>query len=165
MWGICRMGLQSKANRQRSHSLAERGHFFNVNPEAIADKSKADILTKSLIVLQVSWIIVQCIARKTNGYSLSLLEIHTMVHVLCVLVICVLWWEVYYSQRLSEFYDPTFKRQKPLDIIEPTIIHRSQIEECSGTIALMPMEKDLRPMDGREPLLGQGPHVCNYNQI
>lgn len=59
-------------------ALAER-HFLDVTLEAIADKSKADILTKSLIVLQVSWMIVRCIARKINGYPLSLLEIHITV--------------------------------------------------------------------------------------
>ena len=75
-------------------ALARQGHFVDISPEDIGDKSKADILTKSLICIQVLWIVIQCIARKAAGYPLTLLEIHTMVHVVCALTIYVLWWKV-----------------------------------------------------------------------
>lgn len=64
--------------------------------------------------------IVQCIARKVNGYPLSLLGIHTMVHVLCALIIYFLWWR-YVIRNSSETFGLTVKLQKPLDIIEQTI--------------------------------------------
>lgn len=59
---------QARLNTYGVIALAKQGHFFKVTPEAIAGKSKADILTKFLIVMQVSRMIFQCIARKTNGY-------------------------------------------------------------------------------------------------
>ena len=75
-------------------ALAREGQFVDISTEDIIDKSKADIFTKSLICIQVSWIVIQCIARKAAGYPLTLLEIHTMVHVVCALILYVLWWKV-----------------------------------------------------------------------
>ena len=75
-------------------ALARQGHFVDISTGDITDKCKADIFTKSLICIQVSWIVIQCIARKAAGYPLTLLEIHTMVHVVCALVLYVLWWKV-----------------------------------------------------------------------
>lgn len=74
--------------------LARQGHFVDISPEDIGDRSKAGIFTKSLICVQVSWMVIQCIARKAAGYPLTLLEIHTMVHVVCALTLYVLWWKV-----------------------------------------------------------------------
>ena len=74
--------------------LSGAGHFLEMAKEDIADRSKADLLTKSLVCIQVVWMLMQCIARKTAGYPLSLLEIHTMVHVVCALCIYILWWNV-----------------------------------------------------------------------
>lgn len=75
-------------------TLAERGRFLDISPETVSDKSKANIITKALICIQVSWMVVQCLARKAIGYPLTLLEIHTMVHVVCALMLYILWWEV-----------------------------------------------------------------------
>ena len=74
--------------------LAREGLFLEVPGETFAGRSKANILAKSLVVIQVSWMFVQCIARKAADYPLALLEIHTMVHVLCALGIYCLWWHV-----------------------------------------------------------------------
>ena len=75
-------------------ALARQGQFVDISNEDITDKSKADIFTKSLICIQVLWMVIQCIARKAAGYPLTLLEIHTMVHVVCALTLYVLWWKV-----------------------------------------------------------------------
>ena len=75
-------------------ALAREGQFVDISTEDIKDKSKADIFTKGLICIQVSWMVIQCIARKAAGYPLTLLEIHTMVHVVCALTIYMLWLKV-----------------------------------------------------------------------
>lgn len=75
-------------------ALAKRGSPLDILPETISDKSKANIITKVLICIQVLWMVIQCIARKAVGYPLTLLEIHTMVHVFCALTLYILWWEV-----------------------------------------------------------------------
>jgi hypothetical protein len=74
--------------------LAEKGHFIEISEKAIKDKSKADILAKSLVCVQVCWMVVQCIGRKAAGLPISLLEIHIFVHVACALCMYALWIEV-----------------------------------------------------------------------
>ncbi|KAL8976474.1 MAG: hypothetical protein Q9205_007522, partial [Flavoplaca limonia] len=75
-----------------------------VSPEQIKDKSKADGLKKTLVCAQATWFCVQCIARHAKSLPLSLLELNTVAHALCTLVIYLLWWH------------------KPLDVEEPTLI-------------------------------------------
>lgn len=71
--------------------LSRRGHFLNVSRDSINDKSKANLLAKGLVFLQVSWMVVQCIARKASGYPISMLEVHTLVHVVCASAMYALW--------------------------------------------------------------------------
>ncbi|RBQ74584.1 hypothetical protein FVER14953_06156 [Fusarium verticillioides] len=54
--------------------LAERGHWIPISKRKIDDKSKADYFQKILVVIQVIWIVMQCIARKIQNLPLSLLE-------------------------------------------------------------------------------------------
>ncbi|KAI4265643.1 MAG: hypothetical protein L6R38_009270, partial [Xanthoria sp. 2 TBL-2021] len=75
-----------------------------LSPEQIKDKSKADGLKKTLVCAQATWFCVQCIARLAESLPLSLLELNTVAHALCTLVIYLLWWH------------------KPLDVEEPTLI-------------------------------------------
>ncbi len=75
-------------------ALADAGHYFDVSPDTISDKRKATITGKALICVQVTWIVIQSIARKVAGYPLTLLEIHTMVHVVCALLLYTFWFEV-----------------------------------------------------------------------
>jgi hypothetical protein len=62
-------------------SLVLRGHFLNLSDTSIKDRSKADGLAKGLVCVQVLWMIIQCIGRKVSDLPLTLLEIHTLVHV------------------------------------------------------------------------------------
>jgi hypothetical protein len=71
--------------------FARRGFFFDIPEDTIRDKSKADILAKGLICCQVTWVVIQCIARKASGLPVTLLEVHTMVHVVCALSMYALW--------------------------------------------------------------------------
>lgn len=57
-------------------------------------QSKSDTLRKVLVLFQVSWMALQCIIRKIYGLPLSLLELHTMVHVVCALVMYIFWLKV-----------------------------------------------------------------------
>lgn len=93
--------------------LTKQGHFFDVSSESIQDKSKADLLAKGLVVFQVSWLVVQSVARAYFHYPLSLLEVHTMVHVFCAMMVYSLWWH------------------KPKDMNAPTLINSAH---CQGSI-------------------------------
>jgi hypothetical protein len=74
--------------------LAERGYFLDMDKSQIEDRSKANILAKSLVCAQVTWMALQCITRKAAGFPLTILEIHTMAHVVCALCILVFWLHV-----------------------------------------------------------------------
>lgn len=75
-------------------NLAKNGHFIEISEKSIKDKSKADVLAKLLVCVQVVWMIIQCIGRKAEALPISLLEIHTLVHIACALCMYALWIEV-----------------------------------------------------------------------
>ena len=108
--------------------LAREGKFLDISPEVIEDRSKANRVGKGLVCAQVIWFVVQCIARAAAKYPLVLLEVHTMVHVVCALFMYILWWKVrssltFTTQRSIMKTDPI---QKPLDISEPNIVDTSK---------------------------------------
>ena len=72
--------------------LASRGHFFDISRNSIKDRSKANLLAKGLVECQISWLVIQSVARSFVGLPLSLLEVHTMVHVACAVCLYALWW-------------------------------------------------------------------------
>lgn len=95
-------------------ALASRGQFFDIASETISDKSKADLLAKGLIISQVSWLVIQSIARARAQLPLTILEVHTMVHVVCALLMYCFW------------------LRKPKDISEPT---RVDSRGCQSILA------------------------------
>lgn len=74
--------------------LAKLGHVFEISDEQIADRSKCDWLGKSLFCIQVTWTFIQCVARASFGHPLTLLETHTLVHVVFAICLHLLWWHV-----------------------------------------------------------------------
>ncbi|KAL9586852.1 MAG: hypothetical protein Q9203_003718 [Teloschistes exilis] len=85
----------------------EPNRLPRVTIEEIKDKSKADGLKKTLVCAQSLWFCVQCIARASKSLPVSLLELNTLGHALCTLVIYLLWWH------------------KPLNVEEPVLIEDS----------------------------------------
>jgi len=71
---------------------------------SIADKTKADSLAKLLVCIQAVWMLVQTIVRKTYGLPVTLLELNTLAHVGCAVLMYALWWP------------------KPKDVNEPQVI-------------------------------------------
>ncbi|KAL8996273.1 MAG: hypothetical protein Q9169_004158 [Polycauliona sp. 2 TL-2023] len=96
--------------------LAKHGKFVEIPDTTIRDKSKADTLAKGLVLVQVSWMLVQTISRRIVGYPITLLEVHTLVHVACALGMYGLWFK------------------KPLDIRDPAWVDISEFEDL---VALM----------------------------
>jgi len=85
--------------------LASQGHYIRTSTNSIKDKSKVDILAKSIACVQILWVCGQAIERKVAGLPVTLLEIHTIVHVMCALVMYALWF------------------QKPLNVQDPTSLN------------------------------------------
>ncbi|KAF8249274.1 hypothetical protein K440DRAFT_544157, partial [Wilcoxina mikolae CBS 423.85] len=58
-----------------------------------------------LVCAQTVWMMAQCIARKSNALPITLLEGHTMAHVLCAVFMYGFWWH------------------KPLDVQYPIVLN------------------------------------------
>ncbi|THU80829.1 hypothetical protein K435DRAFT_972603 [Dendrothele bispora CBS 962.96] len=66
--------------------------YIEITEDEINAKSKTDFLTKSIAVVQTTWFILQCIARKTEGLVVTDLEIVTVAFALLNIATYVLWW-------------------------------------------------------------------------
>jgi hypothetical protein len=75
-------------------NLAQHGYFLEMKKSAIDDKSKADGFAKLVVCGQVLWLFLACMTRKAAGYPITILEIHTLVHIACAFVMYLLWWKV-----------------------------------------------------------------------
>lgn len=62
-----------------------------VQKRVIEDKGKADFLAKLLVCVQVSWMIIQSVARKLTDLPVTLLEIHVIMHALCAVAMYGFW--------------------------------------------------------------------------
>ena len=86
---------------------------FTVPTEAeIKDRGKSDWLAKTLVLLQTSWFVVQCIARAVERLPVTHLEIVTLAYAAMNFVIYVFWWN------------------KPLNVDRPVrVFQKSDVEE------------------------------------
>lgn len=71
--------------------LAECNLLPEISQDDIEDKSKADATGKLICCAQVAWLLVQCVTRLGVGLPISPLEINTVGHVACALMIYALW--------------------------------------------------------------------------
>ena len=58
----------------------------------IKDRGKSNWLTKSLVLVQTSWIVLQCIARAIKHLPVTRLEIVTPAYAVMDFVIYIFWW-------------------------------------------------------------------------
>ena len=66
--------------------------FFIPTEAEIKDKGKSDWLAKSLVLLQTSWFVTQCIARAIEHLPVTHLEIVTLAYAAMNFVIYIFWW-------------------------------------------------------------------------
>ena len=68
-------------------------YTFTMPTEAeIKDRGKSDWLAKSVVLLQTSWFVIQCIARGIEHLPVTHLEIVTLAYAAMNFVIYVFWW-------------------------------------------------------------------------
>ncbi|KDQ62100.1 hypothetical protein JAAARDRAFT_30002 [Jaapia argillacea MUCL 33604] len=69
--------------------------------QEISDKSKGDILSKTLVVVQTTWFIVQCVARGIEGMRVTELELVALSFTFLNLATYALWWNKPLNVRRS----------------------------------------------------------------
>ncbi|KAK4454848.1 hypothetical protein QBC34DRAFT_103179 [Podospora aff. communis PSN243] len=87
------------------HLAVHNAGALKVSRSSIDDRSKADLLQKGLVLLQVTWMVLQCIARKASGLPITLLELHTMVHVVCAFAMYAFWLKKPLDVKSTEILD------------------------------------------------------------
>ena len=76
----------------------------DLNTADLEDRSKGDIFVKGAAILQLAWLLIQMIARASEGLAISLLEITTLAFAVCAIATYILLWH------------------KPQDVMTPTYI-------------------------------------------
>ena len=110
--------------------LAECGYLPNISEDEILDKSKTDSLGRFIALTQAVWMLLQILGRVSAKLPITLLEVNTLAHVLCALIIYLLWWK------------------KPKLINEPTIL---QGEWIGSICAYMYMSSQISGWRSRQP--------------
>ena len=97
----------------KESDLSRYSKSFTMPTEAeIKDKGKSDWLAKSLVLIQTSWFVMQCIARAVEHLPVTHLEIVTLAYAAMNFVIYVFWWN------------------KPLNVNRPVrVFRKSYVEE------------------------------------
>ncbi|KIJ12210.1 hypothetical protein PAXINDRAFT_101330 [Paxillus involutus ATCC 200175] len=83
-----------------------------ITKEEISDRSKSDGLGNALLILQLSWFILQVVARASNHLATTLLEIDTLALAVLSLPLFYFWW----SKPMAAAYPHIFYLR---DIPEP----------------------------------------------
>jgi hypothetical protein len=73
-------------------TLAKVGALPDIGREKITARSKADSLGKTLVCIQAIWMVIQTVARKIAGLPTTLLELNTLAHVVCAILMYLIWW-------------------------------------------------------------------------
>ena len=73
--------------------LARCGFLPKISKEDILDKSKSDNLSKMISVVQALWMFAQIVSRLVVDLPVTLLEVNTVAHILCAMIIYILWWD------------------------------------------------------------------------
>jgi len=81
--------------------LAKLGLLPNIDPEAISERNKADNIAKLFVLSQITWFGLQVIGRLASQIPVTPLELHTVIHVACAIVMYVLWMNKPYDVRGS----------------------------------------------------------------
>ncbi|CAG7853038.1 SubName: Full=Uncharacterized protein {ECO:0000313/EMBL:CCA75392.1} [Serendipita indica DSM 11827] len=77
--------------------LLNAGKLQMPRPNELEDRSKNDWVAKSLVLIQTTWFIGQCIGRKAQGLILTELEVITIAYSLVNVAIYIVWWEKPYQ--------------------------------------------------------------------
>jgi len=82
-------------------SKAGKINWPMITKEELADRSKGDYLSKTIVLFQTTWFVGQCIARGVYGLTVTELEVVTVAFASLTGVIYYLWWDKPLDVRCS----------------------------------------------------------------
>ena len=82
-------------------SKAGKIEWPTITKEEIADRSKGDYLSKTIVLFQTTWFVGQCIARGAYGLTVTELEVVTVAYASLTGIIYYLWWDKPLDVRCS----------------------------------------------------------------
>ncbi|KAF7971482.1 hypothetical protein HWV62_21004 [Athelia sp. TMB] len=74
-------------------SLVRDGKLVPPTTEALSDRSKGDVLSKGIAILQTIWFVVQCIARLSEHLPITNLEVMTLAYTVMTVAMYIAWWD------------------------------------------------------------------------
>lgn len=86
------------------HTARTENTLPDIPQSSIQDRSKSDGLGKTLVCIQAGYIILQILGRLKSRLAVTLLEVNTLGHVLCALLLYAFWFN------------------KPLDVKDPMVL-------------------------------------------
>ncbi|KAF9008039.1 hypothetical protein BDQ17DRAFT_1323936 [Cyathus striatus] len=87
--------------------------FPNVSKAVIQDKSKADGLSKFIVVAQTLWFVIQCIARHAQGLPLAQLEVTTLAIIAYTFMLSLIWWHKPFNVAQPLYLDKAIASADP----------------------------------------------------
>lgn len=105
--------------------LAKEGLFpAAYKSQTVKDKSKANALAKFLVCFQAIWMIIQVCGRYATRLPVTLLELYTVLHTICAVVMYVVWMD------------------KPFSVGQPTFVSLDD-----STLGLLLAKSDAKPAE------------------
>ncbi len=106
---------------------------LDIPKEEISDKSKGDLLSKSLVVLQTTWFIFQCLARWMERLPVTELEVVTFAYAFLNIVTYALWWDKPLKMDVAIRMDRFKVSERPLEPKEGKLLRGACPEAGEGT--------------------------------
>ncbi|PVG02864.1 hypothetical protein CPB86DRAFT_750855 [Serendipita vermifera] len=128
-------------HRSEVMGLFEKGDIELPLEAEIQDKSKTDWLAKTLVILQTTWFVVQCIARRAAHLPLSELEVVTLAYTTVNVGIYAAWWDK------PRNVDRPVRVYIPSDVAEERRLKQRQSKDVSDSLGKKIMKLILPGID------------------
>ncbi|KAG9223832.1 hypothetical protein CCMSSC00406_0007694 [Pleurotus cornucopiae] len=98
-------------------SFTHANFWPNVNVAEIKDKSNSDSFTKTFVVWQTMWFVIQLATRVVEGLAVTELEIMTLAYAILCALLYGLWWNKPYDVQTPIDVTP----KQPMSVIAPPV--------------------------------------------
>ncbi|KAF8658910.1 hypothetical protein AX16_001954 [Volvariella volvacea WC 439] len=99
-------------SRHESDRLAEIRNIKmpRIPQREIDDHGKGDVVAKSMVIIQTTWFVAQCVERSVHGLGLTDIELVTLAFATLNLITYAFWWEKPLNAEYPIYFDEDGKR-------------------------------------------------------